>query len=124
MRSAVTLFLSVTVVLTAACGGSGGAITNPGNNASGGTTSGTTAANAVGVTDDQFTPANISVAVGTKVTWTWAGTRSQHNVTFADGTASATLGPDATFSRTFNSAGTFTYRCTIHSGMTGSVVVQ
>jgi plastocyanin len=75
------------------------------------------------VSNNQFTPSAIQVAPGTTVTWTWAQAASQHNVTFQDG-ASQILGGGATYSRTFQTAGTFTYQCTLHPGMTGTVTVQ
>ena len=34
------------------------------------------------------------------------------------------IAPGGTFSRTFSSAGTFPYRCTLHPGMVGTVTVQ
>ncbi|MGH7520593.1 MAG: cupredoxin domain-containing protein [Gemmatimonadales bacterium] len=34
------------------------------------------------------------------------------------------MGANATFARTFPTAGTFTYQCTNHGGMTGSVTVN
>jgi plastocyanin len=34
------------------------------------------------------------------------------------------LAPGATFSFTFNNPGTFPYHCTIHTYMTGKVIVQ
>ena len=37
---------------------------------------------------------------------------------------SGNLGPGASFSKTFQNAGTFTYKCTIHPGMVGTVNVQ
>ena len=70
-----------------------------------------------------FTPANIVVAVGTTVTWTWSPNVTTHNVVFSDGAKS----PDqsaGTFTRTFSAAGTFNYSCTLHSGMNGTVKVQ
>lgn len=119
-----------TLVAAAACGGGGASnsVTNPtGGNPTGGNPTGGTdspqATNAVAVGDNIFTPANILVAVGTTVTWTWSPNVSAHNVTFGDGAKS----PDqasGTFTRTFSTAGTFNYSCTLHSGMSGSVKVQ
>jgi len=118
------------LVAAASCGGGGSSnsVTNPtGGNPSGGNPGGgsdtPTATNAVAVGDNIFTPANIVVAVGTTVTWTWSPNVTTHNVVFSDGNKS----PDqatGTFSRTFSAAGTFNYSCTLHSGMNGTVKVQ
>ena len=119
-----------TLVAAAACGGGGASnsVTNPtgGNPTGGNPTGGTdtpTSTNAVGVADNLFTPANILVSVGTTVTWTWGSNVSTHNVVFSDGTKSSDQA-SGTFSRTFSTAGTFNYSCTLHSGMAGSVKVQ
>ena len=119
-----------TLVAAAACGGGGtsNSVTNPtGGKPSGGNPGGgsdtPTASNAVAVGDNIFTPANIVVAVGTTVTWTWSPNVTTHNVVFSDGAKS----PDqsaGTFTRTFSAAGTFNYSCTLHSGMNGTVKVQ
>jgi plastocyanin len=37
---------------------------------------------------------------------------------------SGSIAPGASFSRTFPAAGSFTYHCTIHPGMVGTVTVQ
>ena len=80
--------------------------------------------NAVSVSDDRFSSPNIQVAPGTTVTWTWASNASQHNVSFSDGTTSGNRGANATFTRTFATPGTFSYNCTLHSGMNGTVTVK
>lgn len=78
---------------------------------------------AVSVIDNAFQPQNATVAAGGTVTWTWNGSNT-HNVTFATGTNSATQA-SGTFSRTFNTAGSFDYQCSIHgSAMSGTIIVQ
>lgn len=76
----------------------------------------------VDVGDNFFNPTSVSIAQGGDVTWTWTGAAT-HNVTFTSGSNSATQ-TSGTFSRTFPDTGSFNYQCTIHSGMTGTVVVQ
>jgi plastocyanin len=121
-------FLGVTVViLLASCGSttspSTGGTNNNNNNQTGGHT---TSITIVGTT---FSPAVDTVAVNSTVTWTWpSGGVVSHNVTFEDGPASATQAT-GTYQRTFGTAGTYRYRCTIHStsftsGMIGTIVVQ
>ncbi len=83
---------------------------------------------AVNVNDNFFSPASAGVGGQATVTWTWQG-NNQHNVTFQDGQGSSNTKTAGSHQRTFSGAGTFRYRCTIHStsfdnGMVGSVVVQ
>ncbi|MGH7700690.1 MAG: cupredoxin domain-containing protein [Gemmatimonadales bacterium] len=91
--------------------------------ASGGT------ATAVRVCDNFFAPASSPIATGAGITWTWGGGNT-HNVTFEDaGFTNSTTKTSGTHAQAFANAGTFRYRCTIHSsnfnsGMVGSVTVQ
>ena len=80
-------------------------------------------ATAVTISGFAFGPASISVAVGSTVTWTnQDGTA--HTVTADDGSFdSGSLAQGATFSQTFDTPGTYTYHCAIHSSMTGTVTV-
>jgi len=66
----------------------------------------------------------VTIPAGGTVMWTNNDTTS-HTATAADGTwNSGTLAPGATFSRTFPTAGSFSYACTIHPGMVATVTVQ
>ena len=123
MRSVLQIFGAASIALAAACGGGGSGYTSapPGGNPGGG--GGPTATNAVSVSDNQFAPSSIKVAPGTTVTWTSAQGSSPHNVTF-QGSASNALASGGTYARAFPTAGTFTYQCTLHPGMTGTVTVQ
>lgn len=74
--------------------------------------------------DNSFSPTPRSVSAGTTVRWVNQGT-VQHNTTSeTDLWASQNLQPGASFSRRFDSAGTFPYECTLHPGMTGTIVVN
>lgn len=86
----------------------------------------------VSITNDLYTPASRTVAVGAQVSWVWhtcsgdvyTGQQcNQHNVTFDDGIASPTQ-DQGSFNRTFATAGTYTYHCTVHPSMTGTITVQ
>lgn len=71
-----------------------------------------------------FGPIEITVPVGTTVTWT---NRDDipHTVVSADKVfKSKVLDTDEKFSFTFSKAGTYPYFCSIHPKMTGKVVVQ
>ena len=77
----------------------------------------------VSIEDFFFSPANMTVAPGTTVTWVNNG-QAPHTSTADDGTwDSGTLQPGKSFSFTFNQAGTYTYHCTIHPNMTGTITV-
>jgi plastocyanin len=73
----------------------------------------------------QFEPASVTITAGGTVTWNFAGTA--HNVTF-DGAApqggNVPTTANSSVSRTFATAGTYAYHCTIHSGMNGTITVQ
>lgn len=68
-----------------------------------------------------FTPATITIARGDTVRWTNADS-APHTATFA-GMATPRLGRGQSAELTFDTAGTFDYRCAIHSSMRGQVVV-
>jgi plastocyanin len=73
--------------------------------------------------DFEFEPADLSVSVGTTVTWENEGPTS-HTVTADDGSFDSTpIVAGASFSHTFDTAGTFAYHCAIHPEMTGTVTV-
>jgi len=69
-----------------------------------------------------FSPGTVTITKGGTVTWTNRDSTT-HTVTFADG-GSSNLGNGATYAKTFNETGTFDYHCSIHTSMTGKVVVQ
>jgi len=84
-----------------------------------------TSATVNATTNRTFTPPSVLVAPGGTVTWDFASLL--HNVTFRGGTgvpASIPNTASAQVSRTFPTAGMFSYDCTLHSGMQGTVVVQ
>ncbi len=136
MRYAHFITISLLASALVACGGSSGlstqppppppppppVITPPANT------------NEVVITNDAFTPQNISVPVNTTVTWTWntcgtdyygTPTCVAHDVLFDDAATSGAKS-EGTFTRTFATAGTFKYHCSIHGAavMSGTVVVQ
>lgn len=80
--------------------------------------------NNVTISGSSFSPATLTIQRGATVTWTNTDS-NPHTVTANNNSFnSGTLNPNATFSFTFNTAGTFPYHCNFHSGMTGSVVVN
>lgn len=72
-----------------------------------------------------FSPANITVKKGSTVTWTNKDSTA-HTVTEDDGhdgPNSGTLASGKDYSFTYNTVGTFKYRCALHPDMTGMVTV-
>ena len=122
----MSLFLTV-----AGCGGSptGNEDNGTGNGTDNGTGTGTDPATGflVTVDDNFFTPQNAFVSPGATVTWTWVGgSNVEHNVTFAFSSVATPSETKAsgTFQVTMPTrAVEYSYFCTIHSGMTGSVFV-
>ena len=80
--------------------------------------------NASSLTTNAYAPNPIDVAAGTTVTWTNNDTKT-HDSTATDGSwGSGAIAPGGQFSRTFSTAGSFPYHCTLHPGMVGTVVVR
>lgn len=89
----------------------------------------------VKIANDAFDPSSVTIAQGDSVTWTWAGPDTNHSVTAEPNQAdtfdsdpsgppnSLTHPPGSTFKHTFDTPGTFTYICKVHSFMHGKVVV-
>ena len=71
--------------------------------------------------DLKFLPPAIEVAPGTEVTWRFDDGSVPHDVK-GDGFASE-IQSRGTFSHRFTQAGEFRYKCTLHAGMKGRVVV-
>ena len=78
----------------------------------------------VTISDYEFTPATITVQQGDEVTWTNDGP-SSHSATADDGSFdTGVFGAGGSRSVTFDDAGTFTYICTPHPNMEGTVIVE
>lgn len=73
-----------------------------------------------------FAPASLTIDIGDVVTWQFS--EATHNVAFSGPTPTGGDIPDTqqgnAVSRTFGSAGTYSYQCTRHSGMAGSIIVR
>jgi plastocyanin len=72
-----------------------------------------------------FSPKTVHAKVGDTVKWTNQD-QVAHNVTYVSGpqfTSSSTFGNGGTYSLKLTKAGTIQYRCTIHPGMNGTIVV-
>lgn len=88
--------------------------------------SGTSASGAVSITNFAFTPATLTIAAGSTVTWTNNAPLVTHTVTSDDGSQVSfdhMLSPSDTFRLQFTQAGTYHYHCRIHPFMHGTIVV-
>jgi len=78
---------------------------------------------------NRFVPANLTVVLGTTVTWQWVDNIFAHNVVPDDGSTPAQSGTlitgPHTYEYTFNALGTYHYHCQLHggSGMVGTITV-
>lgn len=112
---AVAAAAVVGVALTG-CSGGGGADKAGGSGP-------TKSTNTVAIKDFKFVPGVITVPAGTVVTWT-NNDDVEHSAT-SDNTGfdSKLFGKGKSYSYTFTKAGTYTYHCTPHQYMTGTVIV-
>ena len=124
------LWIALALMSAAACGGSGGSATgvSPGVNTP-------APVGGVSVENNVFTPSTKSVTAGTTVQWAWnsctetggvyggGGTCVAHDILFDDGATSGAK-DQGTYSRTFATAGTYPYHCSVHgTAMSGSITV-
>ena len=78
----------------------------------------------VEIEDFAYAPVTITIKVGTTVTWTNKDS-VRHTVTSDTGLFDSGLfGKGESFSYTFTETGTFTYFCTPHPYMKGTVIVE
>jgi plastocyanin len=80
--------------------------------------------NEVNVANFQFSPATLTVKVGTTVTW--KGVSGSHTVTSDAGAPMAfdqPISQGGTVTVTFTTAGTYNYHCSIHASMHGTIIV-
>jgi plastocyanin len=79
-------------------------------------------------------PVSLTVGTNTAVTWDNNSGGQQHDVIFDSPSAALPVGTGSsgnigfhtsgTNQRQFAAAGTYPFHCTVHAGMTGTVVVQ
>jgi plastocyanin len=78
---------------------------------------------AVAIADNSFTPTAVTVAKGGTVTWTNGGSNTHTATADAGSFDSCNLAGGATFTMKFDTAGTFSFHCKIHSSMKGTITV-
>lgn len=118
-------FMALLIGLTYGCGSSSSTPTSPTTTTT--TPGGTNVSIVMGastLTATAYNPNPVIIGVNGSVTWT-NNDAIPHTSTADGGTwNSGTIASGGTFSRTFATAGTFTYHCSIHPGMVGTVTVQ
>ncbi len=119
----VVLALLALSLVASSCGGTGGTGTTTAQSTP--STSGGAGGGAEVVMKNlAFTPASVTIKVGESVTWTNEDS-TNHTVVADNGEfTSDQLANGATFSFTFDKAGTYLYHCSIHPSMKGTVIVQ
>jgi plastocyanin len=81
----------------------------------------------VTISDNRFSPDEVTIGVNHEVIWEWSGSNPHSVVGTFNGEEirSPTLTGSGTFVHSFLTAGTFNYQCGVHgSAMSGSVVIQ
>lgn len=73
-----------------------------------------------------FRPGKLTIHKGTRVTWKWPSGYVGHNVTVIKGPVKfhSKTKASGTYSHLFSRAGTYHLYCTLHPGMTETIVVQ
>jgi plastocyanin len=76
----------------------------------------------VDITGKGFQPGRLTIKAGDSVTWTNSDSRD-HTVS-SGSFASGNIKPGGSFSFRFPKAGTYSYSCSLHPRMKGTIVVQ
>jgi plastocyanin len=125
MENSMTLRLSIlagVIGLTIGCSSYSPSSPSGGNNVTG--TPVSIVSRAASLTTTAYAPNPITISTGDTVSWTNNDTEAHTSVGDDGSWNSGTIAPGATFNRSFPSAGTFTYHCSIHPNMIGTVTVR
>jgi plastocyanin len=117
-------FLAVGIFLLAACQAAPAATQAPAAQPPAAPAGGSGAPVEILIQSFAFSPQSVTIPVGTEVKWTNQDTPG-HNIVSDDGTTikSPTLGTGESFSMVFDTPGTYTYICSIHPKMKGTIIV-
>jgi plastocyanin len=78
----------------------------------------------VTMVDNSFSPSTVTIQATGVIRWVNGGGVAHNSTSAAGHWSSGNLNPGQSFEHAFMQAGTFGYECTLHPGMTGTVVVQ
>lgn len=77
----------------------------------------------ISIVDFGYEPGSLTVSAGSTITWSNTGA-ALHTVTAIDGSSdSGFLFAGDTYTKTFSAAGSFSYFCTLHPEMTGTITI-
>jgi plastocyanin len=110
----LVLTLSVPLVLVA----SGAGTAKPAPRAS------DAASYTITIKDFMFTPRNLTIPVGSKVTWTNKDEEPHKVAEVNSSFGSQPLDTDEGFTYEFKTPGKYEYFCTVHPRMTGTIIVE
>ena len=119
--SPMSLHSRLPVAAVAALGLTLGACSSSPSTAGGSSSSGPKPAAVVLLKYVSFVPARVTIHAGQTVEWKWEDEPVGHNITFR--TFSTPTQDTGTYFHTFDTPGTYPYRCTVHQTMTATVVV-
>ena len=83
--------------------------------------------NSISVSNNVFDPTPDTAAAADTVVFTWVNASNSHNVTWLTGPGTLPTNSSTMTTGTYKAklaAGTYTFHCTIHSGMNGTIVAQ
>jgi len=80
--------------------------------------------NTVSMGGSAFSPASMTISKGTTVTWKNNDSMVHTSTSDTGVWDTGDIGQGESRTTTFNTAGTFKYHCSLHSYMTGTIVVQ
>ena len=117
---------SIVLMFAAACGSESPAAPTPAPSPapSGSSSSVSIPAGASTLTTTAFSPDVADIQAGPTITWTNRDSVSHTSTSDGSGWNSGSVAPGGQFAFTFQNAGTFSYHCTIHPNMIGTIVVH
>ena len=106
-------------VMIAGCTSSSNTSPSSANNA----VTSTASQNAVAIKNYVFTPSTLTIQKGASVTWTNYDSVQHNVVSNSSAFSSPLLNKGDTYTHQFNNTGSFSYICSIHPYMKGTIVV-
>ena len=111
--------LAGVMVMVAGCTSSSNTSPSPANS----TVTSTASQNPVAIQNYAFSPSTLTIQKGANVTWTNYDSVQHHVVSDSSAFSSPLLNKGDTYTHQFNNTGSFSYICSIHPYMKGTIVV-